>query len=345
MKYFTKHILPRLTWFHLYYGQWFKHTDGIKGFAEQSMNWLMKEVLNLATSLQNENKRLGEEIRVLKSNLSELYLYPTVNADEFPSIKSKLRSYTFLIWCAVAGEFFFNFFAAKSLLDFPGWVAVLGQVLLAAFLTYGFFKIFENLFVQLFNEPKYKTEVKPQRHLGKLLFLLGVALAYEIGVFYLCQVRGITIDGHGNGLIGHALMIFGMLFPIVAGYYGYEKHIYKSAFKNTLDIKNAAQQISKRENKIKTNDKKMEIHFKQTCQKEWTIFQEFKTYKEVYNMRRKISPENLSGHFCATHESYIQEATDRYLKEPINQEELEIVYAVKSQQQNGTFSKSISNPI
>lgn len=336
MKYFTKHILPRIVWFHLHYNQWFKNIEGIKAFAHQVMNWLMRETLALASNLKKKNKQLVEEVKNHSEDLTTRLLLPFIEADELPGVRSKVHTYSWLIFISVIAEFGFNFFASSVLLPMHGWGAIILQVFLAAFVTFGFVKLFELLFTQLFNEPKYKTDIKPKRHVGKMIFYILLAIAYEYGVFYLCRIRGAALEGtHGLGDVTIVAMIFGMIAPMVAGYYGYEKNRYKAAYDNTVKINKLQRQIAEKNNIIKTNEQRMEIHFKQRCQEQWAILQEFKLYKENYNIKKGIDKEILTGHFCETQESFISEAVDRYHKSIIHDDVVQPVITNKTEQQNG----------
>lgn len=333
MKKISKYILPRLTWFHLYFGQWFKNVDGIKGFAHQVMNWLMRETLALAFKLKKQNKQLSEEIKNHVEDLNKRLLLPFIEADELPGVRSKMRSYRFLIFVAVIAEFGFNFFATSVLLPMKGWGAIVLQLFLASFITFGFVRIFELLFTQIFNEPKYKTEIKLKRHLGKMAFYIFMAVAYEYGVYYLCKVRGIALEGgHGFGDVTIVAMIFGMIAPIVAGYYGYERNRFKNAYNNTIKINKLQKSIADKSSKVKINQQRMEIHFKQRCQEQFAFFQEFKLYKENYNSRKGIEKENLQGDFCETQETFIKEAVERYNKAIIYDEPLPPTETTPAQQ-------------
>lgn len=335
MKKISKYILPRITWFHLYYDQWFKNPNGIKGFADQVMNWLMRETLALASNLKKQSKQLAEEIKNHLEALNKILVLPFIESDEFPGVRSKMRSYWFLIFIAVLAEFGFNFFAASILLPMKGWTAIVLQVFLSAFSTFGFVKLFELLFTQVFNEPKYKTDIKPKRHIGKMVFYIIMVIAYEYGVYYLCKVRGASLEGaHGFGDVTMVAMIFGMLAPIVAGYYGYERNRYSAAYSNTIKINGLQKMTTEKNNTIKTNQEHMEIHFKQRCQEQWAFHQEFRLYKENYNIKKKIEKEDLQRHFCENQESFIKEAMNRYNKAIIYDEHLKVT-EITPAQQNG----------
>ncbi len=96
-----------ITW----YRQWFKNHEGIKGFAHQCMNWLMRSTLNLAAKLKKQNKQLTEKIKELSTELSTCILHPTIDADEYAALRGKIRTYSIILLICIIGEAFFNFFA------------------------------------------------------------------------------------------------------------------------------------------------------------------------------------------------------------------------------------------
>ena len=101
----------RYLFFITWYRQWFKNHEGIKGFAHQCMNWLMRSTLNLAAKLKKQNKQLAEKIKELSAELSTCILHPTIDADEYAALKGKIRTYSIILWICIIGEAFFNFFA------------------------------------------------------------------------------------------------------------------------------------------------------------------------------------------------------------------------------------------
>ena len=109
-----------------------------------------------------------------------------------------------------------------------------------------------------------------------------------------------------------------MLLPIGAGYLAYERSRYLSAYKNTIRIASAENEIAQKESKIATNNQHMEDHFKRELHDTWTVLDEFRIYKGNYNLKNNIKDENLAGHFCETYDSYEKEAMQRYKKEVLH---------------------------
>ncbi len=315
----------RYLFFVMWYRQWFKNIDGIKGFAHQVMNWLMRSTLRLAANLQKQNKQLTEKVKELTLQLTTKLLHPTIDADEYAALKGKIRTYSIILWICITGEAFFNYFAAKALFNFAGWLAIAAQTIFAVLITWVAVALFENLFNNLLNEIPYKGKNKQPRNWGKVIMIIIMAIGYEAFIYYLCKVRGIQIEGgDGTGIIANAMMIAGMLIPIIAGYYAYEKRRFISPYKNTLLIEKLRKNIAAKENRINANQQQMENHFNQKCQEYWAYLQEFKTYKENWNYTHSISPEILTGHFAETQQSFITEAIARYKKEAIHTEVFKI---------------------
>jgi hypothetical protein len=326
----------RYLFFMAWYRQWFKNHEGVKAFAEQCMNWLLRSTLKLAAKLKRQNKQLAEKIKELTDELNERLLHPTINADEFPAYQGKIRSYNIILFICITGEAFFNFFAAKALFNFNGWLAITAQSIFALLMTWGGIALFENLIYQILHERPYKGEHKEPRNWGKLIALSILAIGYETLIYYICKVRGIQIEGgEGNGIIATAMMIAGILIPIIAGYYAYEKRRYISPYKNTRRIDRLNHLVADKTNNLKANEQRMETHFKKECGENWAYHQEFKTYKENYNRKNRIAEENLAGHFCETQDSFIREAIERYKKEAIQQETITPQVIITPAQKNG----------
>jgi hypothetical protein len=310
----TKYVLPRLVWFKLFYGQWFKNQEGLKGFAAQVMNWLMQQTMALAEKLKNQNKRLQKNIEAAKARLDKMYKHPTVDADEWDEIKSKVRTLGFWITVGIVAEAALNYFGVSSIIQLKGWGWMLLNVTLALALTGLGVYIFKQWFTLLFNKPKYKQENAPKRSWVKLITVAVVCLGYLCVIYYLCKVRGIALEGaNGDSIVENFVVLAGMLLPVIAGYLAAERNIYISAYKNTIRITREENGVAKMKLKIAANQQKMEDHFKRQVEMRWALFEEFKTYKENYNLKKGLKKEELTGHFCEHHDSFKKEANKRYV--------------------------------
>ena len=336
MKTITKYLLPRYVWFLLWYKQWFRNPEGIKGFAHQVMNWLMQSTLGLAHKLKRVNKRLSEGIKSKTALLAKKYQFPVIDADEFDDLREIVRKLGFWVTIGIIAESVLNYFAVASVITAKGWVWIPLKAILALALTGLGIYLFKKWFAVIINKPKYKEEVAKSRSIADLIVLTLLCIAYEAGFYYLCKIRGIALEGgHGDTIVTNFVVITGMLLPLVAGYLAYERSLYLAAYGNTLRINQLEKDIARMGNKIATNNQRMETHFNKELNDRWAMLQEFKVYKENYNIKYDIPNEIIEGHFCETQGSFTREAAERYKRAIIHVESIKPDFIFAEEQQNG----------
>jgi hypothetical protein len=338
----------RHIYFRLRFSQWFRNYEGLKAFAQQCMSWIMRTTLRLAARLKKKNKQLAETIRVMTSELNKRLEHPTIDADDFATLQKEIRNYTVLERCIIIAEAFFNFFAAKAIFNFEGWLAIVAQITFSLVMTWVSIPLFRNLFFQIIHETPYKRDQIEPRSWNKLFFfLLPGAIIYEAGIYSLCKLRGEQIEGGHPGFITTLMITVGMLLPVMAGYFAYERRRFFNPYINTLKINSLRSGIAKCENRIHTNLQRMDGHFQRRCQEIWAIFQEFKTYKENYNKKHGIPLEGLAGHFSETEKGFVGEAIERYNKEALLVEPLRptiILPSAGNQRMNDNISTLFIEP-
>lgn len=336
MKAITKHLLPRYTWFMLWYKQWFKNAEGIKGFAAQVMNWLMQSTMALAEKLKNQNKKLAEAIKTTKAKLAKWYEHATVDADEWDEVKGTVRKLGLWITVGIIAEAALNYFGVSAVITPKGWGWIALNAVIAIVLTGFGVYIFKKWFAVALNKPMYKQEETKPRNWLELGVLTLLCVAYEAVIYYLCKIRGIALEGgNGDDFVTWFVTLAGMLLPLVAGYLADERSRYTSPYNNTKRITKAEKAVAQMESKIATNNQKMEDHFKREVQDRWALLQEFKIYKENYNLNKGIEKENIAGHFCETHDSFEREAVQRYQKEVLHQTPVQPTLIIAKEQMNG----------
>jgi hypothetical protein len=336
MKAITKHLMPRYVWFMIWYKQWFKNAEGIKGFAHQVMNALMQRTMGLAEKLKKENRSLAEAIKTERLILAKLYLHPTIEADEYDEIKNTVGKLGLWITAGIIFEAALNYFGISAVMLQQGWGWFILKAGVAIVLTGFGIYIFKRWFSVALNKPMYKqTQTKPRNWIDFVL-LTVLCTGYESLIYYLCRIRGIALEGaNGDSFFTYFVVLAGMMLPLIAGYLAYERSLYVSPYKNTLRIAKAEKQLAAMESKIATNKQRMEDHFKREVQDSWAVMQEFKVYKENYNIKHSIKEETITGHYCETHGSFEREAIQRYKKEVLHPEALHPTLIVAKEQRNG----------
>lgn len=343
MKTITKHIMTRYTWFLTWYKEWFKNAEGIKGFATQVMNWLMQSTMALAEKLKNQNKKLAEAIKATKANLAKRYEHPTVEADEWDEVKGTVRTLGRWIFVGILVETALNFFGISAVMLQQGinWVAF--KVFIALLLTGAGIHIFKKWFAIALNKPKYKQVAAKPRNWIEFILLTFLCIAYESLIYYLCLIRGVALEGAtGEGIFTYFVVLAGMLIPIIAGYWAYDRSLYLTPYRNTVRIAREEKEIARMERYIATNNQRMEDHFKRETERSVALLEEFKIYKINYNLKNGLKEEYITGHFCETHDSFEKEAVQRYQKEVLHQMPIRPTLVIAKEQMNG-YSKQLAN--
>ncbi len=313
--------MVRYIYFLLRFRQWFKNENGIKRFSEQCMLWLQNNTLRFTEKLENQNKKLQSSCAAFRAEITRRQFKPVILEDEFPAIAAMLKKFILFVIICIIAELTLNFFVSKACITFPGYLAFILQILLAAIFTGASIILFESLFEQIFHELPYKAEHREPRKPLRLITLIILASIYQIMMFYFCQIRGAEIEGSaGNGVITIALTIGGMIIPVIAGYCAYEISRYISAYKNTKGVIKAEKQLKENETRIEQNKVRLEKTYKEMCEDKWAVNSEFRTYKEVYNKRHGLPLEYLEEHFCRSQEEFMKQADSRFYRMVIKTE-------------------------
>ncbi|MEK9158319.1 MAG: hypothetical protein AAB638_04040 [Patescibacteria group bacterium] len=342
MKTLTKFILPRYAWFMFWYKAFFISPDGIKGFAAQIINWLMQNVIALAEILKKENKRLEEAVKTQRRLLDKWYSHHFVEADEYDEVRATVRKLGAWITAGIIAETALNFFGISAVMLQQGWAWLALKLFVAIVLTGFGIYIFKKWFAIALNKPLYKqTETKP-RNWVDFIVLSALCFAYESLIYYLCRIRGLALEGaNGDDFFTYFVVLAGMILPPVAGYLSAERSLYVSPYKNTLRIAKGEKNVAAMESKIATNNERRENHFKRELQNSIALLEEFKIFKQNYNIKHGIKEENLRGHYSENYESFEKEAITRYNKEILGGSHQQNTLVDTKEQLNG-HSKSLS---
>ncbi len=300
----------------------------------------MQRTMSLAKYLKNQNEKMAQAISTTRAKLAKWYEHPTVDADEWDTVKSTVWKLALWIFLGVTTEAACNYFAVESVMEGKGWGWIAIRTLVAIGATGLCIYFFEKWFSLVLNQPAYKKVETKQRNWIELIALTAICIGFEVAFYWLCKRRTIVLEGNsGDTTITYFVIIFGLLLPIGAGYLAYERSRYLSAYKNTLRIARAEKEIAKWESTIATNKQQMQDHFKRELHDTWTVLDEFRIYKENYNEKHSITKENLEGHFCETYNSFEKEAIERYRKEVLGIGPSQPNLTIANEQLNGNATE------
>jgi hypothetical protein len=320
MKKLLYYILYRYHWFLLYYKQWLKSVGGIKGFAEQYLSHFLEDALKKSRRLSRKIGRLRiKKADYIKESLELLRKICT--PDEFSVLKKKVPMNGLFLVLLTMGETNLTFInmqviTGRSQNLFDGTM----KFLLAFIITFGILWAAKRAieeFMELFVD-KEKSNGNKLPFIVWLCILVGV----EALSFYFAKIRAKDFEGGGEtGPAGIALIIFSLLLPIIGGFLAYEYFKYLGTYKNTKRMNKISQKIVRIDQRLSNHELEEEHHFLRRCNDRYAVIQEFMTYKGNYNTKHGIPNETLTGHFCATRESFYQKAKHEYqkrLKETLN---------------------------
>jgi hypothetical protein len=124
------------------------------------------------------------------------------------------------------------------------------------------------------------------------------------------------------------MMLLGMLSPILAGYYDFQKSLIIGPYKNTIQCARLTNLIANSTKKIVVNDQRMRDQLKVQSEDKFAVLQEFKVYKTNYNSKKSMKNESLEGHFAKGHDTFITEAQNRFNDKFVNDSDLRNMGAV-----------------
>lgn len=311
MKTITNFILPRYVWFRVWFSQWFKNPHGIKGFADLMMNELVQKCMSRFKGLNAVIARCTSSLATIRQSIEVARLSNMVSIDDFSEVRGTVRSYRFWIFVTLISDVPFNYFLFDAAYNMDGLGAVIFKAVASLVLTVLVVLPAAVLCYQLIGESKYGVALKPKRNWVHLALLTAFLIVGEVMIYKMCLVRGKLIEGaSGDGSITFGLLMFGMLSPLIAGYLMYRISLVIDALNNYCTLSNLLGSEARLVKQLaKSHDEKLSI-FKQAAQEKWSVLQEFKVYKNNYDLRRQ-QQESLDGHYSESHDSFMREASYR----------------------------------
>jgi len=302
-------------------GYWLRFKDFIEGekgiseFAERCVQFLVEKALKKKYKLQKKNSELSAKLANLQDDLLEMNKATILTYDEFYSVRKRVRIETGLFWLISISEMFLNYISTlifvpgdQFLIEVMRWaisVVVTGASVISAE------KFFEEIFpVRLYKT--LKTEGKVYRNFMKASGVLILLIGAEFAIMTISEARARDIEGGVvGGLLYYGFILLSVVLPLIAGYIRRDTMQYLDPYENTLEQRKTTHRIQTMREQIEINTRAREDYFRYILAHFWKVFNSFKTYKENYNARFKIT-ESIEAHYCTTFESFQAEARTRY---------------------------------
>lgn len=325
----------RYYYFRVRFNKWFQNQNGIKGFAEQSLSWFIKNAVNKSQAIRSKMEMLKDKKSKLNIRLEELATLPLLDGDEFFSVRKKIRFQQLMIPTIILIEIFLNYISTLVFINGDGALFTIIRWGIALILTLAGVLITDKLLETILpNKPKnrFKSNKKKSdtqsleekdsknKSTFKIVLLSVLLIMTEIAIIGVSEARARDIEG-GNtgGVLYYGFILLSMALPLIAGFLRWDMFLDYDVYKNTLEYNSTKNSLQKIDLSIIGLKGKEEFFFKSGVMHEWQILSEFRNYKEVYN--QKQSPpieEDLKGHFCKDREAFVEEATKEYNKSTAN---------------------------
>lgn len=321
----------RYYYFRTRFNKWFQNPNGIKGFAEQSLSWFIKTVVEKSRTIRGKIEMLKDEKSKCRVHLEEIERLPLLDGDEYFSIRKKIRFLQLMIPTIIFIEIFLNYISTLVFMTGEGLLFTLIRWGIALVLTITGVLATDALLESILPN-KQKNRIKSKKDISvdnlpfeennktrnkiKIITYSIILLMIEFAIIGVAEKRASDIEGgNSGGILYYGFILLSMALPILAGSLRWEMFRNLDVYKNTLKYFKTNQALQKIDQSIIDLKTKEEFLFKTKVMKEWQILSEFRTYKEVYNLKQSPTIiEDLSNHFCRDRESFIEEATKEYNK-------------------------------
>lgn len=321
----------RYYYFRMRFHKWFQNPNGIKGFAEQSLSWFIKNAVDKSRAMRGKIEMLKDQKSKCRIDLEEIEQHPLLDGDEYFSIRKKIRFFKLMIPTIIIIEVFLNYISTLIFVNGEGPLFTFLRWGIALVLTIAGVLATDALLEAILpNKQKSRIKAKnsdssenlsneennKKRNKIKVIGYSIILIMIEIAIIGVAEQRARDIEGgNSGGLLYFGFILLSMSLPLLAGALRWEMFRNLDAYLNTLKYNKFNKEIQRIDQSIIDLKMKGEFLFKTKVMREWQILSEFRTYKEVYNLKQ--SPpifEDLSNHFCNDRESFIEEATKEYYK-------------------------------
>jgi len=289
-----------------------KNPNGLKRFAERCLSELIDKVKNKSSSMRQHIQDLERKLSATRSYLSGVHREDLLSDNEFFSARRKVRIGTFLVTGILLTEGLLNYFSTLVFISGDDLGIALLRWLIAIVLTLGAISSAERFMEAVLPIRRHaETSSRPRSTLMVVLWSL-LFVGVEIAIIGVSEARARDIEGgHTGGLLYFGFIILSMTLPLIAGGISWDLlHVYDS-YKYTRKYNIARQASDTIERQIKIMMQHLEDYYNVRLNQTWHLLNDFRSYKENYNLRRGVT-ENLDGQFFSEFMSFKEEADHRY---------------------------------
>ena len=310
----------RYWYFRMRYRKWFENHDGIKGYAEQAMSWLIADVIKKSSKLLEDTQQLSERRDQLVSCEQKLLTLPLLDNDVYFTIHKKIVFTKIIIPILIGAEVFLNYVSTLIFITGEGllfallrWVTAIG---LTAIAIVGADLLLDAISPVKAEQPPIEiAEHTRNKRFIRIFWSSTVLIAIEFAIAAIAERRARDVEGNmAEGLLYYGFIVLAVVFPLVVAYLRWERNHYYDAYRNRHELNKVQEDLKVIEEQISVNKLQEHLNLKNQVNEEWSLLSEFRVYKENYNLKKGIENENLSKHFAKDKKSFSKEAKQQYVE-------------------------------
>jgi hypothetical protein len=289
-----------------------KNANGLKRFAERCLSDLIDDVKNKSTSMRQSIQDMERSLNATKGYLDTVVKTDLLSDNDYFSARRKIRIGTFLIAGIFVTEGLLNYFSTLVFISGEDLGISLLRWLIAIVLTLGAIASAERFMEAILPMQKHNQQSARSRSILMVVLWSVLLVGVEIAIAGVSEARARDIEGgQTGGLLYFGFIILSMALPLIAGGITWDMlHVYDS-YKYTRKYNLAKKRWDDLDRKIKIVMQKLEDYYNMTLNKYWRRLNNFRSFKENFNLRRGAT-EKVEGHFSSAFPVFKKEADERY---------------------------------
>ena len=289
-----------------------KNPNGLTRFAERSLSELIDKVKNRSSSMRQRIQDMERKLSATRSYLGGVHREDLLSDNEFFSARRKVRIGTFLVTGILFTEGLLNYFSTLVFISGEDLGIALLRWLIAIVLTLGAIASAERFIESILPIRKHANATSRPRSLLMIILWSLLFVGVEIAIVGVSEARARDIEGgHTGGILYYGFIVLSMTLPLIAGGISWDLLNVYDAYKYTRKYAMAQRVSNTIERQIKIAMQRLEDYYNVKLNQTWHHMNDFRSYKENYNLRRGVT-EDVDGQFFTEFSNFKQEADRRY---------------------------------
>jgi hypothetical protein len=289
-----------------------KNPNGLRRFAERCLSDLIDNVKRKSTALRQGVQEMERKLNAARTYLAGVRRTDLLPENDFFSARRKVRIGSFLVSSILLTEGLLNYFSTLVFINGEEIGIVVLRWLIAIVLTLGAIASAERFIEAILPLKKHGEPIARPRSVLMIVLWSVLFLGVEIAIAGVSEARARDIEGgHTGGLLYFGFIVLSMTLPLIAGGISWDLlHVYDS-YKYTRKFNAMTRTHDTTERQITITMQRLEDYYNMRLNEAWHQFNNFRSYKENYNLRRG-SGETVDGHWSGEFGTFKQEADRRY---------------------------------